>query len=98
MPGQLPPAKASDFDPEIHQLFDQYVHGGIDRRSFIAAAGAGGAALLAALSPDFARAQQVSPSDARIKIESLEFASPQGHGKGRAYVARPAAARRPRGS
>ena len=92
MPNLNPLAKASDFDPDILQLFDQYVHGVIDRRGFMAKAGASGAALLAALSPDFARAQKVSPSDARLKIESLEFASPQGYGKGRAYVARPASA------
>ena len=27
--------KASDFDPEVLKLFDQYVHGGIDRRGFL---------------------------------------------------------------
>jgi carboxymethylenebutenolidase len=27
--------RASDFDPQVLQLFDQYVHGGIDRRGFL---------------------------------------------------------------
>ena len=27
--------KASDFDPEVLKLFDQYVHGAIDRRGFL---------------------------------------------------------------
>ncbi|CAN5644507.1 YghX family hydrolase [soil metagenome] len=96
MPNQKPPAKASDFDPEVLKLFDQYVHGVIDRRGFIegaskfAVAGVTGAALLQALSPDFARAQQVAPSDPRIKTELVDFASPAGYGKGRAYVAYPA--------
>ena len=31
--------KASDFDPEVLRLFDQYVHGMIDRRGFLAGAG-----------------------------------------------------------
>ena len=49
-------------------------------------------ALLAALSPNFALAQKVSPTDARIKTEFVEFASPAGYGKVRAYLARPAQA------
>ena len=93
---------AADFDPEALELFDQYVHGAIDRRGFIeragrvaAASGTTAAALLAALSPNFALAQKVSPTDARIKTESIEIASPAGYGKVRAYVARPAQASGP---
>jgi carboxymethylenebutenolidase len=93
---------AADFAPEALALFDQYVHGQIDRRGFMErasgiAAGAGttAAALLAALSPDFAMAQKVAPTDARIKTESVEIASPAGYGKARAYVARPAQASGP---
>ena len=92
----------ADFDPELWCLFDQYVHGDIDRRGFLdraarfaAASGTTAVALLAALSPDFARAQKVAPSDARVKTEFVEFASPAGYGKVRAYVARPAAAAGP---
>lgn len=33
-----PRAKASDFHPEVMRLFDQYVHGIIDRRGFLAGA------------------------------------------------------------
>ena len=91
------PITAAEIDPDLWCLFDQYVHGDIDRRSFLkraagfaAASGTTAAALLAALSPDFAQAQQVPPTDARIKTESVEFASPNGYGKARAYVARPA--------
>ncbi|RPE81935.1 hypothetical protein [Vulcaniibacterium tengchongense] len=32
------PRKASDFDPDVLRLFDQYVHGLIDRRGFLAGA------------------------------------------------------------
>ena len=90
---------ATDIDPDLWCLFDQYVHGDIDRRGFLeraarfaAASGTTAAALLAALSPDFARAQKVGPGDARLKTESVEFPSPAGYGKVRAYVARPAQA------
>ena len=90
--------KASDFDPEVLRLFDQYVHGLIDRRGFLAGAsrfavGATTAAgLLAALSPKFAEAQQVAPDDARIVAKSVEIESPKGYGKARGYLVRPAKA------
>lgn len=98
---KTPDRKASDFDPEVLRLFDQYVHGGIDRRGFLIGAarfavGASGAAgLLAALSPQFAAAQEVAPNDARISAKYIEFASPQGYGTGRGYLATPAKIRRP---
>ncbi len=85
-----------DFDPEVMRLFDQYVHGLIDRRGFLAGAGrfavgaSGALGLLAALSPQFAAAQQVKPDDARLATSYLEFKSPQGNGKGRGYLVRPA--------
>jgi len=90
---------AADFDPEILKLFDQYVHGVIDRRGFLdkaaryaTAGGMTAAGLLAALSPDFAAAQKVAPNDPRVRSESVEFASPAGNGKVRALVCRPAQA------
>ena len=101
LPMPLPLSRASDFHPEVLRLFDQYVHGGIDRRGFLQAAskftvgGVTAAALLEALAPRFAQAQQVPPGDPRIVVLSLEFASPQGHGKGRGYLARPAKASGP---
>jgi carboxymethylenebutenolidase len=91
-----PPRKtAKDFDPEVLQLFDQYVHGTIDRRGFLTGAarfavGATTAAgLLAALSPQFAAAQQVKPDDKRLSARYIEFASPDGYGTGRGYLVKP---------
>ncbi|HSC86174.1 MAG TPA: dienelactone hydrolase family protein [Polyangiaceae bacterium] len=86
---------SADFHPEVLRLFDQYVHGLLDRRGFLdkagrfAIAGATAAGLLEALSPNFAQAQQVAPSDARLHGEFLEFDSPRGNGKGRGYLVRP---------
>ncbi|MDQ3494889.1 MAG: dienelactone hydrolase family protein [Pseudomonadota bacterium] len=91
---------ASDFDPEVLQLFDQYVHGVIGRRGFIVGAArfavgaAGAAGLLATLTPNFAAAQQVAPGDPRLSAEFIEFPSPQGYGTGRGYLVKPAAATR----
>jgi carboxymethylenebutenolidase len=87
---------AKDFDPEVLKLFDGYVHGFISRRGFLTGAtrfavGAVTAeALLNALSPRFAEAQQVAGNDPRIKAEYVEYPSPQGYGKLRGYLVRPA--------
>ncbi|HEX4824017.1 MAG TPA: dienelactone hydrolase family protein [Candidatus Polarisedimenticolaceae bacterium] len=86
---------AHDFDQEVLSLFDAYVHGIIDRRVFLekaakyAVGGVTAAMLLDQLSPNFA-ATVVAANDDRIKVESLEFDSPKGYGKGRGYLARPA--------
>jgi carboxymethylenebutenolidase len=93
-----PRAKASDFPPEVLGLFDQYVHGLIDRRGFLAGAArfaglAGAVGLLAALSPRFAAAQQVPPDDPRLSTNHLDFKSPKGYGSGRGYLAKPAQAK-----
>jgi carboxymethylenebutenolidase len=86
--------KASDFDQELLNLFDQYVHGQIDRRGFLdraakfAVGGVTAAMLLDALNPKFAEAQQVPKDDKRLRTEYLEYSSPQGTGKMRGYLAR----------
>ncbi len=90
--------KASDFDQGLLDLFDSYVHGGVNRREFLdrakafAVGGVSAAVLLESLSPEYAWAQQVAPDDARLKTEYLEYDSPQGHGKVRGLMARPAEA------
>ena len=87
---------AKDFDQELLILFDAYVHGTIDRRGFLAGAqkfavaGMSASMLLAALSPNFAQAQQVSPSDPRLKTERLAYPSPEGYGTVNGYLVRPA--------
>jgi carboxymethylenebutenolidase len=101
MAGTPPKQTAKDFHPEVLKLFDSYVHGGIDRRGFLdgaarfAVGGVSAAALLEALSPKFAQAQQVAPTDARIKAEWVEFESPLGYAKVRGYLVRPANAAGP---
>ncbi len=88
--------KATDFHPEVLKLFDGFVHGRVSRREFLdratkyATAGVTAAALLESLSPNFAWAEQVKKDDARIKAGYEDFASPQGSGKMRGYLARPA--------
>ncbi len=91
--------KASEFDQQLLDLYDDYAHGRIARRDFLqrtagfTAAGLTAEALLAALSPNYAWAEQVPKDDVRIKTESLEYQSPQGAGKMRGYLAQPAEAK-----
>jgi carboxymethylenebutenolidase len=83
--------------PEAVEAYNEYIHGEINRRDFMeritAVAGAFGvASLMQALMPDYASAQQVSPTDARIAIEKVTIPSPMGNGTINAYLARPSKA------
>jgi len=97
----MPEKTAHDFDQELLILFDAYVHGAIDRRTFLekaakfAVGGVTAAMLLEQLSPKFAEAQVVRLDDRRISQEYVEFDSPSGYGKGRGYLVRPAGATGP---
>jgi carboxymethylenebutenolidase len=88
--------KAIDYDPELLALFDMYVHGGVDRRQFLdraqrfAVGGVTALALLESLSPNYAEGQQIAPDDARLRTEYVEYDSPQGYGKVKGLLARPA--------
>jgi carboxymethylenebutenolidase len=89
--------KAGDFDQELLDIFDEYVHGHIDRRGFLdkaakfAVGGVTAGMLLDSLNPVFA-AQQVAKDDKRLRTEYLEYPSPQGSGTARGYLVRPAGA------
>ena len=87
---------AADYDQELLDLYDDYAHERISRRDFLqgaakfAVAGLTAEALLTSLSPNYAWAQQVAKDDERIHTEYLEYASAQGAGTMRGYLARPA--------
>ncbi len=90
--------RAADFPQDLLNLFDQYVHGAIDRRGFLdraarfAVGGMTAAMLLDALNPKFVEAQRVPADDPRLATQYLTFESPRGSGPVRGYLARPAAA------
>jgi carboxymethylenebutenolidase len=92
----MPDHEAPRYDQELFNLFDRYVHGYIDRRAFLdgaarfATAGVTAAMLLDALSPRFAEAQQVAKDDKRLFAETVGYESPQGSGKMRGYLVKPA--------
>jgi carboxymethylenebutenolidase len=82
-----------DIDPRIYSLYDEYCHGAMDRREFLAKAGAllvGGMAMAQALFPRYANAQTISFTDPRIKTNYVKYASPGGSsGEMRGYLAQP---------
>ncbi|RME72986.1 MAG: dienelactone hydrolase family protein [Verrucomicrobia bacterium] len=87
---------ASDFPQELIDLYDYYAHGLIDRRTFLDRAakftvgGLTAAALLQALSPNYALAVQVPPDDPRIEAAYTTYESPRGHGTMRGLLTHPA--------
>jgi carboxymethylenebutenolidase len=87
---------ASDYPQELLDLFHEYQHGEIDRRTFLDRAGkfaVGGltvAAIFEGLRPNYAWAQQVKSDDKRIKVGYETVQSPAGNGSVKGYLARPA--------
>lgn len=83
-----------EIDQQVFDLYDEYCHGRIDRREFLKRAGALGAAALVmaqGLLPDYARAQTISFTDARIKASYVTYPSPGGNGDTiRGYLVQPA--------
>ena len=90
--------KASDYPQELLDLFHEYQHGDIDRRTFLDRAGkfaVGGltvATIFEGLKPNYAWAQQVPKDDKRLKVGYETVQSPQGNGSIKGYFARPASA------
>lgn len=88
--------QASEFQQEVLDLYDDYAHGRLDRRSYVkrlAAFAVGGLTvetLLENLSPNYALAQQIKPDDSRIKTETITYSSPEGAGEMKGLLARPA--------
>lgn len=87
---------AKDFSPELLELYDFYAHGKLSRREFLDRAtavtfcGLTAVAVLDALLPNYALAQQIEFTDPDITPEYVTYPSPNGHGEVRAYLVRPA--------
>ena len=91
----MPRLTAKDFAPELLELYHYYAHGKINRREFLDRAatftlGVSALSVLAALSPNYALAEQVVFTDPDIIAEYVVYPSPMGHGDVRAYLVRPA--------
>ena len=86
---------ASDYPQELLDLFHEYQHGDISRRTFLdraakfAVGGLTVTAIFESLRPNYAWAQQVPPDDKRIKVGYETVQSPEGNGSIKGYLARP---------
>lgn len=90
------PLDQSQIDPRIFDLYDDYCHDRIDRRTFMTRAsvitvgGISGLAMAEALIPNYADAQEIQFTDNRIRARYVTYASPGGtSGKMRGYLVQP---------
>ena len=83
----------AEIDQRVFDLYDEYCHGRIDRRTFLQRAAvltAGGLAMAQALLPRYAQAQTISFTDDRIKPSYVSYPSPGGNsGTMRGYLVQP---------
>lgn len=88
-------AKSRPIPQEAFDWYDEYAHGFIDRRTFmarlagLAATGISMSVLTAALLPNYAEAEQVSFNDPEILARYVKFDSPRGHGECQGYLVTP---------
>jgi carboxymethylenebutenolidase len=93
----MDPTKPS-VPPEAIEAYNLFIHGEIDRRAFIdrvrgvAVSTVAAGAIVDMLMPNYAAAQQVKPTDERLKTEYATVPSPQGNGSIKGYLVRPAKA------
>lgn len=85
---------ADQIDPKIYDLYDEFCHSAMDRRTFLARAAAlgivGGVAMATSLLPRYAEAAMIKFTDPRIKATYVEYDSPGGtSGKMRGYLVQP---------
>ncbi len=86
---------ADEYPQELLDLFHEYQHGDMDRRSFMnhigrfAIGGLTAAAIFESLTPNFAWAQTIKPDDKDIKVGYESVSSPAGNGTIKGYLAKP---------
>jgi len=87
------PLTQTEIDQRVFELYDEYCHGGIDRREFLQRASVltvGGLAMAQALLPRYAQAQTISFTDQRIIARYVTYPSPGGtSGTMRGYLVQP---------
>jgi carboxymethylenebutenolidase len=89
--------KKENIDPKVYDLYDEYAHTLMNRRTFfnvastMAVVGGAGLTMAEAMLPRYAEAQTISFTDERIKARYVEYDSPGGtSGKMKGYLVKPA--------
>ncbi|MGV3686813.1 MAG: dienelactone hydrolase family protein [Daejeonella sp.] len=95
--------KKEDIKQEVFDLYDDYAHSRIDRRSFMqelsvyAVGGLTLTSLMSFLMPDYQGNIQVKPDDKRLKSGYINYSSPKGGGTIKGLLSRPAKGKKPLG-
>ncbi len=91
--------KKEDIKQEVFDIYDDYAHSRIDRRTFVqklsvyAVGGITVSSLMSFLMPDYQNTLQVKPDDPRIKSDYINYESPKGGGTIKALLSMPADAK-----
>ncbi|MGZ3881369.1 MAG: dienelactone hydrolase family protein [Flavisolibacter sp.] len=87
--------KKEDIKQEVFDLYDDYAHSRIDRRTFVqrlsiyAVGGLTVSSLMSFLMPDYKGAIQIQANDPRVKSEYVNYSSPKGGGNIKALLVMP---------
>ncbi|GAB4000590.1 YghX family hydrolase [Spirosoma daeguense] len=96
----MDPIKKETIKQEVFDLYDDYAHNRIDRRTFaqkLSAYAVGGltvTSLMSFLMPDYKGNVQVRDDDPRLKTEFVNYPSPKGGGTIKAQLSKPADAKK----
>ena len=91
----MPEIKKEDIKQEVFDLYDDYAHNRINRRTFVqrlsiyAVGGLTVGSLMSFLMPDYKGSVQIQPNDPRVKPEYVNYSSPKGGGNIKALLAMP---------
>ncbi len=89
-----------DINPEVFDLYDQYAHNQIDRRSFVkrlstyAVGGLTVSSLMSYMMPDYVNKIQIKQDDERLKTQYVTFNSAKGGGDIKGLLAKPIASKK----
>jgi carboxymethylenebutenolidase len=95
--------KKEDIKQEVFDLYDDYAHSRIDRRSFMqqlsvyAVGGITVSSLMSFLMPDYQGNIQIAPGDKRLKSGYITYSSSKGGGTIKGLLSRPAKGKKPLG-
>ncbi|KEQ29040.1 dienelactone hydrolase [Pedobacter antarcticus 4BY] len=85
----------NDISQEVFDLYDDYAHNRLDRRSFMqklsiyAVGGLTVPALMSFLMPDYSGNVQIQPGDPRLKSDFINYPSPKGGGSIKGLLSKP---------
>jgi carboxymethylenebutenolidase len=95
--------KKEDIKQEVFDLYDDYAHDRIDRRTFIqklsiyAVGTLTVSSLMSFLMPDYKGAVQIKADDPKLTSEYITYQSPKGGGTIKALLSKPVASKKPLG-